>query len=181
MKRRDAIALIAISPAAPAAAQHAHHGAGTKPPAAEGLQFFTAAERELADAVAEVILPADEHSGGAREAKVADFIDQVVAQAGGEEQEIWRNGLAALDAEARNQFGKAFAKGSLAECDALIARLAEAEDDPKTPLERFFVVIKEHTVSGYYTSRVGLMNELEYKGVYPIAAFEPCSHKEHGA
>ena len=42
--------------------------------------------------------------------------------------------------------------------------MSRAETDPKTPLERFFVESKARTVQGYYTSKIGIHQELKYKG-----------------
>jgi hypothetical protein len=35
------------------------------------------------------------------------------------------------------------------------------------------------TADGYYTSRVGLVDELGYKGNTVLAAFPECTHPEH--
>ena len=178
MKRRNALQLIAIGAAAPLPAQHAGHGAATGKTAGE-LRFFSAEQNALVDCIAEMILPADEHSGGAHEAGVSLFIDDLVADSDAKLQKAWTDGLAAVDAEAKSRFGKAFVDGSEAQRDEILAALAENEAKPETDLERFFVTIKRQTVSGYYTSRVGLLDELEYKGGGPIAEYPACTHPEH--
>ena len=40
--------------------------------------FFTPAEYTLIEQLSETIIPADSHSGGAKAAKVADYIEQVL-------------------------------------------------------------------------------------------------------
>ena len=52
-------------------------------PASYRLQFFSPAQDELAIALTETIIPADDHSGGAREANVNLFIDLMVANSDG--------------------------------------------------------------------------------------------------
>src|SRR2546427_6080108 len=62
---------------------------------------------------------------------------------------------------------------------------------PGTPEERFFALAKEATVNGYYTSEIGLMKDLKFKGgTYvagpetscPASAAGPHSARpEHGA
>jgi len=45
------------------------------------------------------------------------------------------------------------------------------EADPKTDGERFFVELKGWTTFGYYTSRIGIHDEMEYKGNTLLAEF----------
>jgi hypothetical protein len=69
---------------------------------------------------------------------------------------------------------------------ALVSSLTEAlrraaanEEDPKTDLELFFVLLKQMTVNGYYTSATGVHKEMEYIGNTYLVAFPTCSHPEH--
>ena len=52
------------------------------------------------------------------------------------------------------------------------------EADPGMPV-RFFSLIKNLTADGYYTSRVGLLEELGYAGNTALAKFPVCSVPEH--
>ena len=179
MKRRDAMQLIAIGAAAPLAAQqHAGHSAA-EAAAPATLRFFTPDQNALVDCIAEMIIPADERSGGASEAGVSLFIDGLVADSEPAEQQAWPRALAALDAEAKKRFQKPFVECATEQRDRILGELAAKEDDPQSELERFFVKIKRQTVSGYYTSRVGLLDELEYKGGGPLAEYELCTHPKH--
>ena len=178
MKRRNALRLIAIGGAAPLAAQHAGHGSSSAAAPGE-LRFFSHEQHALVDCVAEMIIPADERSGGAREAQVATFIDDLVADLEPSVRQSWTDGLAALDAEARSRFDAPFAEASAEHRDQILAELAAAEDGPRSELEKLFVQIKRQTISGYYTSKVGLLTELEYKGGVPLAEYELCTHPEH--
>ena len=45
-----------------------------------GARFFTAAQHTLVEELSETIIPADSHSGGAKAAKVADYIEQVLRE-----------------------------------------------------------------------------------------------------
>ena len=40
-------------------------------------------------------------------------------------------------------------------------------------------LMKSMTADGYYTSRIGLVQELGYKGNTVLAAFPECTHPEH--
>jgi hypothetical protein len=44
---------------------------------------------------------------------------------------------------------------------------------------RFFGLLKNLTADGYYTSRVGLLDELGYKGNTALARFPSCTVPEH--
>ena len=47
---------------------------------------------------------------------------------------------------------------------ALLTDISRNELDPKTPLEVFFREAKSRTITGYYTSKIGIHQELGYKG-----------------
>ncbi len=178
MKRRTALQLIAIGAAAPLEAQHAAHAPATAESAGE-LHFFSAAQNAMVDRLAEMILPADDHSPGAHEAQVSLFIDEVLSDLDAAEQKVWTDGLAAVDADANKRFTKPFLECSAEEQDQVLAGMAAYEEIPDSALGRFFVKLKTQTISGYYTSPIGLLQELEYKGIVPIAEFPPCTHPEH--
>ncbi len=126
--------------------------------------FFTAEERESIATVADLIIPADEVSPGARAAGVHDWIDFLVANSPNEVGQRWREGLAALDGASLDLAGRGFSELRLDEKRKLIEKFAEREDHPTTPGERFFVLAKQATVDGYYTSEIGLMKDLKYRG-----------------
>ena len=59
---------------------------------------------------------------------------------------------------------------------------AAPADAPMSAAEvpvRFFRLFKNLTADGYYTSRVGLLDELGYKGNTALAAFPSCTVPEH--
>ena len=61
---------------------------------------------------------------------------------------------------------------------ASTATPAALDADPGPPV-RFFRLIKNLTADGYYTSRVGLLDELGYAGNTALARFPTCSVPEH--
>lgn len=158
--RRDLLRMTAAAAAVPLLPKPIAAAAGAEAPAAG--RFLSADEMALLDELTETILPADEHSGGARAAKVAAYIDGRLAEYDPEipdlreERELWKAGLAAL--------GKSFLQASPEERVALLKAMAEGEADPKTDAQKFFVVLKDWTTRGYYTSALGIHQELEYKG-----------------
>jgi hypothetical protein len=80
----------------------------------------------------------------------------------------WQDGIGLIREEAKNS--------SLAEA---LGRAAVNEENPTTDLERFFVVLKQMTVNGYYTSATGIHQEMEYVGNAYLGAFPSCTHPEH--
>lgn len=157
LSRRELLRLAAAAAAAPLVPRLTSAAGTPAAPLAAG-RFLTAAEMTLLDHLSEMIVPADEHSGGARAAGVAAYVDGRLAEYDAsipdlrEARERWRAGL------------KAFQDTPAEERLALLTRVAAAEKKPKTPEEKFFVDLKEWTVYGYYTSKIGIHDEIEYKG-----------------
>ena len=126
--------------------------------------IFAAEEKEIVATVADLIIPSDEVSPGARAAGVQDWIDFLVANSSAEVQGRWREGIAALDEASRQARGKKFLELAGSAQRELLQQLAEREESPATAVERFFVLAKEATVDGYYTSEIRLMQDLKYQG-----------------
>jgi hypothetical protein len=143
------------------------------------LAFLTATQYTTVDALAETIIPADDHSPGARAARVADYIDLLLSESDEPTQRSWTAGLALLDAEARRRFKVPFAQLNAEQSVALLTSISRNESSPKTPIEEFFRMTKEATIRGYYTSEIGIHKELEYKGNRILAEFVGCTHPEH--
>lgn len=132
---------------------------------ASGQKFLTAAELTLLDELTELIIPTDDHSPGARAAKVAAYIDARLAEAFDPEvRTSWRAGLQAIDAEATALHGKGFMACGEPERLAVLTKIAANEKSPVSAADKFFVDLKGWTVSTYYTSSIGIHEEMEYKG-----------------
>jgi hypothetical protein len=128
-------------------------------------KFFTTAEMTLTDELTEMIIPTDDHSPGARAARVAAYIDARLADAFDNGMRTrWRAGLQAIDAAAKAAHGHAFMRCTPDQRLAILTTIAEAEAAPKSPLDHFFVELKQTTVRGYYSSEIGIHKEMEYKG-----------------
>jgi hypothetical protein len=138
---------------------------GTPATAKTAGRFFTAPEFDLADELSEMIIPADEHSPGARAAKVAAFIDGQLAEAWDEkDRATWRDGLALVDRISQETHAKPFMQASAEQRTAVLTRLAQNEGKPQKPEELFFAEVKGRVVHAYYTSEIGMKQEMEYKG-----------------
>ena len=140
--------------------------------------FLTPAEYALLDELSELIIPADEHAPGARAAGVAGYIDARLAESLEPDwQARWRAGLQAVDALSQELNGTALLEAGPAQRVGVLTRMAAGESDPKTPLEHFFKELKWWTVFGYYTSKIGIHLDQEYKGnvfqTGEFAGFDP--------
>jgi hypothetical protein len=133
--------------------------------ASGGPKFLTKDEFAMLDELTELIIPADDHSPGAKTAKCAAYIDSRLAEQFDEEpRTMWREGLKAIDTASQTLNGHPFLQSSEAERIAVLTKLAANEQAPKTPEEKFFVELKSRTVHAYYTSEIGIHKEMEYKG-----------------
>ena len=133
--------------------------------AAGAHRFLTADEYALVDELGELIIPADEHSGGARAAGVAEFNDAVLAEAFQQsERDVWRKGLARVNVLSREMNGSDFLKCTPSGRIAVLSRMAANETAPDAPEELFFRELKALTIRGYYTSKIGIHDDIGYLG-----------------
>ncbi len=159
VSRRQMVKLTAGAMMVPALPQ-------AKPRTAAKLpKFFSVEELKLVDELGELIIPADDHSPGARAAKCAEFIDGRLAELPDLEVKTqWREGLKLVNQLAVELHKAPFLKSSPEQRLAVLTRIAENEANPQKPEEKFFVELKARVAHAYYTSKIGIHQELEYKG-----------------
>ena len=163
-----------------AAHDHSNHSAQAAAPAKpQPLKFFTEEENKTIIEISERIIPADDHSPGAKAAGVNEYIDLVVSESPEATRQAWREGLAAINKMSREKFGKPFAEASTDQQIQLLTEVSKNERSPQTVEERFFRTIKYATADGYYTSKIGIHDELHYKGNAYLKEFTGCTHPEH--
>jgi hypothetical protein len=189
ISRRTALKIIGVGVGVASApnvfAQHPHPHTGVemvspvdeRPPGK--LHFFTPAEMTSITLMSDLIIPADEQSPGAKDAAVPAFIDLMVSEASVETKNLWRNGLAAIDQLCNKEFGHAFGTLKSEQQVAVLKLISRNEYQPRKIEERFFVAMKGLTVDGYYTSELGIHQELRYKGNAYLKDFAGCTHPEH--
>jgi hypothetical protein len=132
---------------------------------AQEHKFFTPAEFSMTEELTDILIPTDEKSPGARAAKAAEYIDGSLAEAfDDEERQEWRKGLAAVDALSQKINHAGFLKGTLEQRQAVMLEIARNEKNPKAPEELFFRTLKAATVHAYYSSKIGIHTDLDYKG-----------------
>jgi hypothetical protein len=137
---------------------------------------LTVAQRRLAGILADIIVPADDHSPSASAVGVVEFIDEWVSApypAHQRDRNIVLDGFAWLDAEAARRSGKGFSDldSSLQHgicddiCDESRATTARAA------AAHFFALYRDLTAGGYYSTPAG-RKDLNYIGNVPLARFE---------
>ncbi len=142
-------------------------------------KFFRPEQIRTLEALSETIIPADEHSPGAKAARVWEYIDEIVADADQATKDIWTRGLASLNGMAEREHGKSFEDCTADQQIALVERIGQNEETPTQPEDRFFVAAKRATIDGYYTSAIGIHQDLQYQGNTALAEFPGCTHQEH--
>lgn len=130
-------------------------------------KFFTDAEMKTITILADIIIPADEHSGGASDAKVPEFIEFIVKDIP-EHQLPMRGGLRWLDMQCAKRYNKSFAESSAAQRIEVVDLIAYPEK--ATPENSqgvaFFNRMRNLTATGFFTSKMGI-KDLNYVGNTP--------------
>jgi hypothetical protein len=203
--RRHAIRSLAAGLAAAGlfdleAAQHVHAAAQQeKAQGAYQAKFFVPQQFETLGRLAELIVPADEVSGSARDAGAPEFIDLLCSQSA-RLGAIFTGGLGWLDAEMRRRHGKAFLQSSAAQQTAMLDALVAAERAERArrgetqvyerseayrafsgyatervsdlmPGVLFFDWVRKLTVDAFYTSPLGV-KDLDFRGNRSYSRYE---------
>ncbi len=95
--------------------------------AAPVLKVLTPAQYVTVEHLVEAIIPTDERSPGAKDARVADYMDLLLAEADEGLRKDWLAGLGALDTESSKRFGRGFAKLDPSQTDALLTDISKYE------------------------------------------------------
>ena len=146
--------------------------------AAPQLKVLSRSQFKTLETLVEAIIPTDDRSPGAKQARVADYVDLLLSEADPEYTLEWLGGLAALDAEATARFRAPFDRLGAGQLDTILQGISRNERTPQTPLETFFVMAKQATVRGYYTSKIGIHEELRYKGNQFLREFVGCETED---
>jgi hypothetical protein len=173
--------LVELRPAVPAAG--AASGYGSDPDLTRDYRpgelwplSFTATQRLIAASLADLIIPADEHSPSASTVGVVDFIDEWVSAPypqNRRDRPMVLDGLEWLEAQSTRRFGKGFALLAVAEqtriCDDICA-LARA-DPALQAAARSFARFRDLTAGAFYSSAAG-RKDLGYLGNVPLTRFD---------
>jgi gluconate 2-dehydrogenase gamma chain len=139
--------------------------------------FFTAPEYALVERLTDIIIPTDD-TPGAREAGVSEFIDVMASRDPGLQRTL-RMGLIWLNAHSQSTQGTQFLKLDPEQQVALLEPLAYTKKfrDGEEAGRKFFDQIREYTIMGFYTSKVGL-TELDFPGLKFYSSSPACPHQD---
>jgi gluconate 2-dehydrogenase gamma chain len=159
--------------------------------------FLSAKNYSLVERLADMIIPEDD-TPGAKQAGVAEFIDFMLAnrvaisggrevrstsdaiEAGNDAQVRFLSGLNWLNARSHAEFKHDFMSCTSEQQNGTLEELAYKEKfKPNTePGRAFFQMIRDYTVVGYYTTKIGL-ESIGYPGLQQLWPNMPgCSHPE---
>ncbi len=130
-------------------------------------KFFTAHEMATVTILADIIIPKDEKSGSASDAKVPEFIEFIVKDMP-EHQLPLRGGIRWLDRECGLRYSKAFKDCNTQQQIGIIDQIAyPGKAKPEMmPGVVFFNRMRDLTASGFFTSKMGI-EDLGYVGNRP--------------
>lgn len=132
-------------------------------------KFFTEHEMATITVLVDIILPKDDVSGSATDAKVPAFIGFIVNDMPNYQTPL-RGGLRWLDVQCMKRYDKAFkdcSQQQQMEMVDLIAWPDRAKDKPElTPGVAFFSQIRNLTATGFYSSAIGI-KDIGYIGNTP--------------
>ncbi|MGH9397760.1 MAG: gluconate 2-dehydrogenase subunit 3 family protein [Terriglobia bacterium] len=143
--------------------------------------FFDAHQNETVIALTELIIPATD-TPGAKDALVNRTIDLFLNDEEADTQREFLEGLSWIDGRAMKLHGKPFVYLTEEQQTALLEPLSDPANSNPEDLAgvKFFQAIKDATLFGYYTSQVGLDQELHYGGDDYHDSFPgACTHPEH--
>ena len=198
MNRRDALRIFtagavlpALTPELFAFYQQAH------PSTSYALRTLSSHQNDTVVAMIDQIIPATD-TPGAKAARVNEFIDVILTEwAGDEERRNFLSGLARVDTQSNELFGKDFAAASPSQQLAFLRAMDDAASEARAEMQRkaantpdeerdtqlkgdFFIVFKNITLHGYYTSEIGFKQELSLEiipGTYHGCSMVPAQRK----
>lgn len=179
VSRRDLFQIVGAAPALAAVTA----GAGLAqtpeaPAAAYQRKVFDDHQWRTVEVLCDLVLPADEHSGGATQAGVPEFIDDWLdfrKQQDGNDDLAAQilGGLAWLDREAARLFTKTFAAAAPDQQRQILDRIAwperAAAEDRRWAA--FFSKFRDLTANGFYSSKMGI-RDLPYLGNTAVAEWK---------
>jgi len=184
LSRRELLRNLGISAAlaAPGArlvsaqvAQHVHEAVAQEKTAAPKGEYtpkcFTEHEFKTLQRLADLIIPADQHSPGAVQAGAAEWIDYMASNSP-ELAQIFTGGFGWLDHHMQQHHGVDFIEAKPEQQTAILDVIAypKNETPENTPGIHFFGWARNLVTDAYYTSPIGI-KELGYMGNSAVSEF----------
>ena len=177
MQRREALRLLMAGGVLPALPTNLFaFFQGAHPASGYALRTLNPHQNDTVVAMIDQIIPVTD-TPGAKAARVNEFIDVILTEwAVDEERQNFLAGLAGVDKQSNELFGKNFVDASLQQQVTLLRAMDESvaaqrarrmrhgntipDDRDKQLRGEFFTVFKGITIHGFYTSEIGFTQEL---------------------
>jgi hypothetical protein len=129
--------------------------------------------------IAELIIQKRKHRGSGSQG--GEHMDLVLSEESAEVQQRFLKGLDWIDRKSRQQFGADFRRLSPVQQTSVLTALATEGSVPAEDQvgRQFFEDVKRRTTFAYYTSEVGIHQELKYQGNAVLSEWPGCPHPEH--
>lgn len=130
-------------------------------------KFFDDHEMATIAVLCDIIIPKDDRSGSATDAKVPEFIN-FIANDMPDYQTQLRGGLRWMDVQSLNRYGKSFVDATHDQQIELVTEIAYPEK-AKPEMQQgvsFFNTMRDLTATGFFTTKMGI-DDLGYVGNSP--------------
>jgi len=129
--------------------------------------YFTPEEMATITILGDIIIPKDEHSGSASDAKVPEFIEFIVKDIPSHQVPM-RGGLRWLDVQCLNRYGKSFKECSQQQQIEMVDAIAWPKKAKPEMAQgvAFFNLIRNLVATGFFTSQIGV-KDLGFVGNVP--------------
>lgn len=159
-------------------AVHAHLLAATPQSGVWTPAVLSQEQLATVGSLVELIIPTTE-TPGAKTALVDRYVDGVLRTAAPNTRTRFLEGLAWIDSRSTVLFNAPFNSATPAQQTELLTRLAATPSSEADAGAQFFAAIKSMTITGYYTTEIGLRQELGDSGVLMLPSYPGCQHPEH--
>jgi hypothetical protein len=183
LTRRELVTLLSVTAAAAACGQPRGSKSGESGRQADSTaalmqapQFFTPHEFATVTMLADLIIPADERSGGASEAGAPAYIDFALREVEDDAMRLAiRGGLAWLDAESGRRFGRTFVDAAPAHRTAILDDIAWPAKAPPALANgaAFLSDLRDLVATAFWSSRTGV-RDLQYQGNVALPEWTGC-------
>jgi len=133
----------------------------------EAEKFFTDHEMATITVLCDIIIPKDEKSGSASDAKVPEFIEFIVNDMP-DNQTPLRGGLRWLDLQCLNRYNNTFRESTSAQQIEMVTMIAYPKKAKPEMAQgvSFFNRMRDLTATGFFTSEIGV-KDIGYMGNQP--------------
>ena len=127
--------------------------------------FFTEDQAITITEIAEIIIPATD-TPGAKDVGVPAFIEEMIQKVyGQEDRDRFMTGLQSFMQDAEAKYDDAFIDLEAAEQLEFVKQVHDAAIQENTQKRPFILIVKELTLTGFFTSQPGATEVLQYEAI----------------